>query len=614
VLVPKTRSTEVKQASKPPKAAAKKRAVGLVQELQRDPGLEAAIIEAPLDPVPRMVYADWLQAAGDRRGEWMALASAIERDPKNVRLRSLAVEFLGAHRELLLGEGAALLPGAWIGWRGGFIDEIRVQSFANAKHVVGAFASLLAHPSCRFVRCVGIGAMGKDTQGAVAALVEAAPPLLESVVVCDGGGLDEAVDIDALAALPTVRRLGLHQVHVERAMPQLVELSCKLGGHVDEWVAAGKCSALESLTVDCREVEVVDRIVRVLRAVPAVRELRLLHLAGADEVMDSVAALPQLARLDVSHSTVTDAGLARLRGRTVEVIALRTYATGGGVVSPKVHQSARMDRLDYDHEESGGWMMHRIATDGRDGVALMPGIGSVLFSVGTQHSMNDKAALATPLLDASLTLPNANVKTWAWANAAIAHERLLELDDAELIAREGMLRAPREPNLFAIVIDALRRSDRLEQAVAMLPKAFASIRAPKGPGAHSGGPAACLCDCLMTLAQAGRHREVLEQAEEYADVVDVKPHIHAIIAMSHVALRDLDAARAAIEKMDPKGIPGLAEHARAVMSLAGKAPKLARAIELLRSCKEARYPEWHWIARDPNLVRLADVPEFRALL
>ena len=43
----------------------------------RDLALEQAILDAPLDPVPRMVYADWLQAAGDRRGEWMALHSAI---------------------------------------------------------------------------------------------------------------------------------------------------------------------------------------------------------------------------------------------------------------------------------------------------------------------------------------------------------------------------------------------------------------------------------------------------------------------------------------------------------------------------------------------------------
>jgi uncharacterized protein (TIGR02996 family) len=591
-----------------------------MQELLRDAALEAAVIEAPLDPVPRMVYADWLQAAGDRRGEWMALSSAIENDPKNVRLRSLAVEFLGDHTELLLGGGKSLLTGAWIGWRGGFIDEVRVQGYDKAKGIVEAFAALLAHPSCRFVRCVGIGDLGGDAQAAVDVLAEAAPPLLETVVVCDAMSVTAPVDIDTLAALPRLRRLGLFHANVARPLPRLKALSFRLGQRTGEWVASSMCPSVESLTIDCRDVESpLESLTRVLRATPVVRELRLLHLNEADAVMEAVATLRKLETVDVSHSTLTDAGAQKLR-KDVRVVALRSVVSSdvatriGAVVSRPNGRSGRMDRVEYDQEAAGGWLVHQMANGGRESVALMPGIGSALFSVGTHHSMNGQAAISTLLLDASLTLPNVNVKTWAWANAAIAHERVLELDDAELIAREGMLRAPREPNLYAIVVDALRRSDRLEQALKLLPKAFASIRAPKGPGAHTGGPPACLADCLLVLAQAGRHREVLDQAEKYADVAPLKPHIFAIVAMSQVALGKIEDARASMKKTDPDGLAGLDAHARAVMTLVAKRPKLDTAVALLRECKEARYPEWHWIAKDPNLAKLADVPEFVALL
>lgn len=58
--------------------------------------LEAAIIAARDDLGPRTVYADWLQGAGDLHGEWMALCPAVEAEPRDARLRSLAVDFLGS--------------------------------------------------------------------------------------------------------------------------------------------------------------------------------------------------------------------------------------------------------------------------------------------------------------------------------------------------------------------------------------------------------------------------------------------------------------------------------------------------------------------------------------
>ncbi len=549
----------------------------------------------------------------------MALHAGIEREPGNVRLRSLAVEFLGRHTKLLLGGGKSLLPGAWIGWRGGFIDEIRTQPFARLRTPVTALADLLAHPSCRFVRCVGFGALPK-VQDAIDVLVDAAPPLLTAVVVFDSDDhRSSAVAIDRLAELPTLRRLGANSTTIEIPMPQLVELSCHLGRGCEDWVATGGCPNVEIVTIDCRASgERVARLSKMLAGLPKLRRLRLLHLENADEVVDLLARFEgQLESLDLSHSSVTAEGARRLRGRGMELVALRTALAGiddlaVGSVTASPRDSA--DSIGDDEGVTGGWLHHVMSTEGRDGLMLMPGIGRMLFRVGTHHSTHGNPELATTLLDTSLTLPNAALQTKPWANAAIAHSRLNHFDEAELISREGLLRTPNEPNLYANVVDVLRRTDRLAAALALLPSALAAITATPGAAAHAGGPAACLADCLLVLAQAGRHIEVLELADEHAKLIDAWPHIHAIVAMSQLARGDTALAKASMSKAKPKHAPSLISHAKAAMYLAAPRADPARALAALEQAKRADYPEWHWIATDPNLSRLHGNPAFEALI
>ncbi len=608
----------VKKAPKRARAKPAKRAAKPARgEWPRDPALEQAILDAPLDPVPRMVYADWLQAAGDRRGEWMALHAAIESDPKNVRLRSAAVDFLGSHLDLLLGPGKALLTGGWIGWRAGFIDELRIQQ-THKRGAVPAFAALLAHPSCRFVRCVGLGDLGQE---AIDALVAAAPPLLDTVIAVDTSMRAQNVDLDDLAAL-SIRRLGLHFAEITKPMPQLRELAGKLGGMFSAWITNGGCENLEQLTLDCAGG--LGRISQILPAVPRLRRLRLLHLRSSDPEtshrrLQAITALHQLELLDLSHSEIGDAEVEPLMGwRDLTLILHRTAFSSDALArlaksGVTVIASPGTSQLDDDHEP-GGWLHHRLATDGRDGLQLMPGIGSTLFNIGTHHSIHGDPKDATLLLDASLTFPNEHLKTWSWANAAIAHERLHEFDDAELIAREGLLRTPKEPNLYAIIVDALRRTGRLAEAEALLPRALASIEAKPGPGAHSGGRAACLVDVLFVLAQAGRHAEVIELADEHATLVNQRREIYAIVAMSLVALRKLLDARTALGKADGSQYPAVVAHAKAVVALAAKRPDLPRALQFLHDAKAVPYPEWHWIAKDPNLAKLAKMPAFQDLL
>lgn len=608
---PKPSARSKSKAPKPEPVAKPRAAKQPAATWPRDAALEQAILDAPLDPVPRMVYADWLQGAGDRRGEWMALHAAIESDPKNVRLRSAAVDFLGSHLDLLLGPGKSLLIGGWIGWRAGFIDELRIQP-SHKRGAEQAFASLLAHPSARFVRCIGLGDFG---QAAIDVVAAAAPPLLETVVAIDTSLRAISVDIDPIAALPTIRRLGLHGGTISKPMPQLVELSCFLGGWAPAWVGRGNCENLTRLTVDCAGG--LGTVHRMFPHVPRLRQLRLLQTQARD--LEAITSLAGLELLDLSHGRFTDAdlepfvgwrGLAMVLHRTAISHDMLSRLTASGVT---VTASPGSDALESDHQP-GGWLHDRLATDGRDGLLTMPGIGRLLFNIGTHHSMHGDPKDATSLLDASLTFPNEHLKTWSWANAAIAHERLHEFDDAELIAREGLLRTPKEPNLMAIIVDALRRTDRLAEAEALLPRALASIAAKPGPGAHTGGRAACLVDVLFVLAQAGRHDEVLELADEYPTLVEQRREIHAIVAMSLIALGKAGLARTALAKSRGARFPAVIAHANAVVGLAVKRPDPLRALQFLRDAKAEPYPEWHWIAKDPNLAKLHGHPGFAELV
>src|SRR5688572_26314616 len=119
--------------------------VGLTE---RNVELEAAIVSAPADLLPRMVYGDWLQDRGELRGQWIAMMGAIERAPDDIPLRAAAVGYLDDHRHDLLGPGVSLLASSFIGWYGGFVDELRIQPGEDT--TAAAVIQLIEHPMCRF--------------------------------------------------------------------------------------------------------------------------------------------------------------------------------------------------------------------------------------------------------------------------------------------------------------------------------------------------------------------------------------------------------------------------------------------------------------------------------
>ncbi|MFT3712667.1 MAG: TIGR02996 domain-containing protein [Archangium sp.] len=138
------------------------------RESSRSEELEAAVLADPSADAPRLVYADWLQAEGDPRGELAVVQSAL------LTARGAAWARLKSQERALLDEHAATLYGPlirWkrarltgVEWRCGFIDGIRGGDFRDS----ATLSEFLAHPSARFVRRLE----GVDVSGRI-------PPALE---------------------------------------------------------------------------------------------------------------------------------------------------------------------------------------------------------------------------------------------------------------------------------------------------------------------------------------------------------------------------------------------------------------------------------------------------
>ncbi|MDB4959382.1 MAG: hypothetical protein JWO36_6951, partial [Myxococcales bacterium] len=138
---------------------------------RRNLALEEPIRNDPYDPEAYLVYADWLQAQGDPRGELIALEVAAEKDRT---LTAAANEFFDRHADRFLGPLAEHQSA--FTWRFGFIHRVRLTS--NRAKV---YELVRAHPSGRFlaelfVRPAGLG--DRDLEAIVELLVGDAPPSL----------------------------------------------------------------------------------------------------------------------------------------------------------------------------------------------------------------------------------------------------------------------------------------------------------------------------------------------------------------------------------------------------------------------------------------------------
>src|SRR5262249_31891500 len=137
-------------------------------EPKTNPDLEKAIFANADDVEARLVYADWLQSAGDPRGELIVVQHGLSSDPTKKDLKKREAEILEKHAASLLGplrKFATTADGeaeAAFTWSLGFIKTARFawDYYANDDQEVDlaeATAALIAHPSGRFVESITLG-------------------------------------------------------------------------------------------------------------------------------------------------------------------------------------------------------------------------------------------------------------------------------------------------------------------------------------------------------------------------------------------------------------------------------------------------------------------------
>lgn len=241
--------------------------------------LETAIERDPYDTRSYAVYGDWLQQRGDPRGELIALQIAAE-ETGDPALAEVAAAYLARHRDLLLPTGRESLT-----WRAGFIRGITISPHNPNKAEL--LEEILAHPSGRFVAELVIGY--EDT-----------------------GGLQDAIDVIAMAPRPALRELHLGSSYLD---PDGSMIQDDIGDVTAIWQDVGDLAALwraarrlANLTVTGNKPTFGDI------DAPALVRMRVATFALSEPNARSIARArwPMLESLEVRYGMVATHGQAVL--------------------------------------------------------------------------------------------------------------------------------------------------------------------------------------------------------------------------------------------------------------------------------------------------------------
>lgn len=144
--------------------------------------LVAAIVDAPDDPAPFLVYADFLQTKGNPRGELITLMHAGDKKAVAALQKQHKAHFLGT----LARHASSIKLEAW---RLGFVDHVKLIADTEA-HAVQLLDIVADHPSTRFMRTLEVVILGKRRSyaGVDARLVELARPQTLMTIVLGRDG------------------------------------------------------------------------------------------------------------------------------------------------------------------------------------------------------------------------------------------------------------------------------------------------------------------------------------------------------------------------------------------------------------------------------------------
>lgn len=325
-----------------------------------NPELEAAIAEDPERPDPYLVYADWLQAKGDPRGELITIEHALLSKPEFRRWQELTRQeeaLIEKNRDALMGEtlskNAERLK---LTWHLGFIRSARVavdyESHEAGVRVPALIEALLDHPSGRFLQELVVGLESTDGengyQEVIDLLVSRKPRTLRKLFLGDFDYPEETeMSWSHLGnasklwpALPRLKSVILQSGTMTLGnieLPDCREFEVRTGGLSGESVRAitgAKWPRLERLEVwfgsrNYGAEGTIDAIRPILDAkgLPALKHLALKNSEFTDEICAAIPkskVLKQLETLDLSMGCMTHEGAQHLAAGKESLAHLKT--------------------------------------------------------------------------------------------------------------------------------------------------------------------------------------------------------------------------------------------------------------------------------------------------
>ncbi|HEU0031778.1 MAG TPA: hypothetical protein VFQ53_14170 [Kofleriaceae bacterium] len=298
--------------------------------------LETAIAADPYGTSVYAVYGDSLQAAGDPRGELIALQLAEDAKPGDAKLVAAIGRLLEKHRAHLFGPLAKhagklreFSEGAFI-WRFGFIHIAQLDRQELTDPLAPIVRDLLHHPSGRFVAELLLRDDDERDLAELLELLATGEPLslraLELTTAADVGDLG-----GVLRAHPKLRRLAVRgRVGSDAVTPIRTTLRS---------IVAAALPELEEL-----ELRLVNRDARVpdVRALlrrtdlPALRRLRLRSADFPNEILADLVESPfasQLELVDLSLCEIGDRAIGGLVDRRARFPNLREVVLTRGHLS-----------------------------------------------------------------------------------------------------------------------------------------------------------------------------------------------------------------------------------------------------------------------------------------
>ncbi|MEO8699789.1 MAG: WGR domain-containing protein [Kofleriaceae bacterium] len=337
-----------KQAGKPAKPVKPVKPAGPARNAE----LEKAIRANPEDPDAYLVYADWMQANGEIRGELAVLQHAGKTKEAKAMLRKYADWFLGDFAkkakalpsDLELEWYCGFIKKATIGWPSfehgmDYDDETAGEQldedeswYERCQRLVGEFLKL---PSAQFIQELELGPMPGDEECSLGcfarAIDEVKPVTLRKLTIANTGEWDISSTSTAMPDSKSIKnlrelRIGGGTPSIGKIdLPELRSFSVETGGLGKKAlaeIAAAKWPKLERLEIwtgdpsygsTCTAKQLAP--IFAATGLKHLKHLMLKNCAFADaavKLLVNSKLLRQLETLDLSMGNLSDKGVAMM--------------------------------------------------------------------------------------------------------------------------------------------------------------------------------------------------------------------------------------------------------------------------------------------------------------